>query len=320
MLCCGEGGGVGRPQTVPLSAHFSLPNPGAWTKLDLPGPSPPPRKGHAAASLGNWLVFFGGRTSDGGWLRGRTQTLLADTAAVVRSSDGVAWATVPVVGPPPRAREFSILAPLPGGRLMLTGGGDGAAVLGPEADTILDTRAAPFGGATGAQLARAPSAPRPPALTVAAGGDDAGPPSPLSLSSFDASPRVVTGGGGGRLHWWTGAPGAPALDALRSTLGLPPATGPGPSRFASADGGTPHGGRSITDIAAAPAAAMTLRDVATALSFLSASFRGGLHPTSPLNADRMTGRGRFLHADVGSLRVSDVEAVWREVVEVAKIG
>jgi hypothetical protein len=33
-----------------------------WTLLQLDGPAPPPRRGHAAASLGRWLVFAGGLT------------------------------------------------------------------------------------------------------------------------------------------------------------------------------------------------------------------------------------------------------------------
>lgn len=33
-----------------------------WTQLQLEGPAPPPRRGHAVAAAANWVVFVGGLT------------------------------------------------------------------------------------------------------------------------------------------------------------------------------------------------------------------------------------------------------------------
>lgn len=276
-----------------------------WVKLDLPGPAPAPRKGHAAACVGNWIVFVGGRTADGGWLRGRTQTLCADAGAVVRAADGVGWAAVPLVGPAPTPREFACAVPIPGGRLLLTGGGDGSVVLGPEADATLVAHAAFSGAEGGAVLARASSSR--PALPA-----DAGPPTPLSVSSSASS------GWDERSHrfpgaWWGGC--AAVVD-LRARVGLPAARGPGLSRFSSAGGAAPSplpSDRSLADIAAGQPGDLSRRDVAAALAHLSTSFRGGLCPAAPLDAGRMTGRGRFVHATVDDLRLSDLEALVGEV-------
>jgi N-acetylneuraminic acid mutarotase len=78
----------------------------AWVKK-TPAVSPPPRQGHAMATLGSKVVLFGGNTSSG---------FLGDTW----EWDGVAWVKkTPAVSPPPR--WLHAMATL-GNKVVLFGG------------------------------------------------------------------------------------------------------------------------------------------------------------------------------------------------------
>jgi len=180
-----EGGG--RASSSGASGGGDAPGP-AWIPLDLPGPRPTPRKGCAAAAVGSWLVFWGGRTLDppagggGGLLRrggAGAERVLGGPPAVMDRVGSVCWCgeeegggsgggggesgLAPSSSPPPR--EFASLTPLPGGRLLLLGGGGPGGIVWGDA----------WVGQPSAALPLVP----PPPVRVGGGGGGLGAPAHL---------------------------------------------------------------------------------------------------------------------------------------------
>lgn len=228
----------------------------AWIALDLPGPSPTPRKGVSGCAVGPWLVWWGGRTvetpppgaSSGGLLLGRsraqqpaTERVLGGPPAVMdRGGAGsVCWREEGTTTPPPTppAREFATLSLLPGGRLLLLGGGSGAAVwadawIGEPAVALppAPLRLGP-GGLGG--LGRAASGLTPVSSSEDGGGEGGG----GWFGTRAAAPPPPHRRDGRARHrfsarsWWGGSPAAPEFQALRRRLGLDGGGGSGPSRL-----------------------------------------------------------------------------------------
>lgn len=77
------------------------------------------RDAHAAVE--NCLLVMGGRTSEVGWFRSRTETYHNDVMTV-DFSIGPQWRPQLAEGDTPQPREFHTLSPISGGRLLLLGG------------------------------------------------------------------------------------------------------------------------------------------------------------------------------------------------------
>jgi hypothetical protein len=89
----------------------------SWTEVALPdaGTTPPARSGAAAATFGNSVVLFGGRSNG---------TPLGDTWIW----NGTTWTPGPIAGPPPRFH--AAIASLASGEVLLFGGDGGGVELG----------------------------------------------------------------------------------------------------------------------------------------------------------------------------------------------
>jgi len=123
--------------TIPGSPVSSSPQ---WTQLQLPGPAPAPRRGHAAASATPWsgIIFAGGRSEQKSLLGIKKQSeYLMDVVLLQRQRDTLRWRSVepamtgvdndnngissaPAVVPV--AREKHTLCALKDGRFFLYGG------------------------------------------------------------------------------------------------------------------------------------------------------------------------------------------------------
>ncbi|KAI3436230.1 hypothetical protein D9Q98_002284 [Chlorella vulgaris] len=101
-----------------------------WTQLQLEGPAPPPRRGHAVAAAANWVVFVGGLTEQRSLMGMKSKSEYLSDVVILDRHDRVAWRGVEVASPPPAPREKHTLTALSGGRLLLFGGTDGVATLG----------------------------------------------------------------------------------------------------------------------------------------------------------------------------------------------
>ncbi|KAG7669580.1 hypothetical protein Ndes2526B_g05921 [Nannochloris sp. 'desiccata'] len=113
-----------------------------WTQLQLPGPAPAPRRGHAAASATPWggIIFAGGRSEQKSLLGIKKQSeYLMDVVLLQRQMDTLQWRSVePAIGSSrssaasatPVAREKHTLCALKDGRFFLYGGTDGTTTLG----------------------------------------------------------------------------------------------------------------------------------------------------------------------------------------------
>ena len=77
--------------------------------------------GFGMAAADNYLLVMGGRTSEVGWFRSRTETYHNDVVSV-DFSIGPQWRPQPVQGDVPHPREFHTVSPISGGRLLLLGG------------------------------------------------------------------------------------------------------------------------------------------------------------------------------------------------------
>ena len=73
------------------------------------------------AAVDNCLLVMGGRTSEVGWFRSRTETYHNDVVSV-DFSIGPQWRPQLVQGDVPQPREFHTVSPISGGRLLLLGG------------------------------------------------------------------------------------------------------------------------------------------------------------------------------------------------------
>ena len=73
------------------------------------------------AAVDNCLLVMGGRTSEVGWFRSRTETYHNDVVSV-DFSIGPQWRPQLVQGDVPQPREFHTVSPVSGGRLLLLGG------------------------------------------------------------------------------------------------------------------------------------------------------------------------------------------------------
>lgn len=99
-----------------------------WTTFPVvPGATPGPRSGAAAATLGGTMILFGGSCGPSVAVPCPTGTLLGDTWAW----DGAQWTQVALTGPPPRVHAAA--ASVASGVLLF--GGDGES--GPLGDTWL---------------------------------------------------------------------------------------------------------------------------------------------------------------------------------------
>ena len=74
------------------------------------------------AAVGNCLLVMGGRTSEVGWFRSRTETYHNDVLTVDFSL-GPHWRPQIAEGELPQPREFHTLSPVSGSRMLLLGGG-----------------------------------------------------------------------------------------------------------------------------------------------------------------------------------------------------
>ncbi|EIE22836.1 galactose oxidase [Coccomyxa subellipsoidea C-169] len=154
----------------------------AWIPLELPGPSPAPRKGAAVAGVSNWLVVMGGRTAELGWFRTRTDTFHNDVALVDCEAGALQWRAPPVAGEAPTPREFHTLAALSGGRLLLFGGGNGKQIFG-DAWWLEPERASGIPGALAAEASNASAV----APFAQLSGFPGGTGTPLSAVSLDGN-------------------------------------------------------------------------------------------------------------------------------------
>ncbi|KAK9917644.1 hypothetical protein WJX75_006758 [Coccomyxa subellipsoidea] len=221
----------------------------AWIPLELPGPSPAPRKGAAIAGVNNWLVIMGGRTAELGWFGTRTDTFHNDVALVNCEAGALQWRTPPIAGEPPIPREFPTLAALSGGRLLLFGGGNGKQIFG-DAWWLDSERASTLAGVLSAEAANASAVPPSAQLSGFAGGTG----TPLSAVSLDgnfddaarsssmqdadsveaAQAAEIASATAIRVarstqastsrpsaNWWEGARDADGFANLRSSFGLP---------------------------------------------------------------------------------------------------
>ena len=79
------------------------------------------RTADQCAAVDNCLLLMGGRTSELGWFRSRTETYHNDVVTV-DFSIGPQWKQQEAQGEHPQPREFHTLSPISGGRLLLFGG------------------------------------------------------------------------------------------------------------------------------------------------------------------------------------------------------
>jgi len=73
------------------------------------------------AAMDNSLLVMGGRTSEVGWFRSRTETYHNDVVSV-DFSVGPQWRPQLAQGDIPQSREFHTISAISGGRLLLLGG------------------------------------------------------------------------------------------------------------------------------------------------------------------------------------------------------
>ncbi|PRW60075.1 rab9 effector with kelch motifs [Chlorella sorokiniana] len=104
--------------------------PAHWTQLQLEGPAPAPRRGHAVAATGPWVVFVGGLTEQRSLMGMKSKSEYLADIAILDRQDRVTWRGVEMASHSPSPREKHTLTALSGGRLLMFGGTDGQTTLG----------------------------------------------------------------------------------------------------------------------------------------------------------------------------------------------
>ncbi|KAL4458993.1 hypothetical protein ABPG75_013858 [Micractinium tetrahymenae] len=167
--------------------------PAQWTQLQLEGPPPAPRRGHAVAVTGNWVVFVGGLTEQRTLMGIKSRSEYLSDVVILERHDRVAWRGVEPASPGPSPREKHTLTALAGGRLLLFGGTDGQTTLGDSWWLDLEDIVPPQPDLISlADLAEASSQPLPDQV--------AAPTLPLPSGKQPPSPIAVGGGGGVQLQ------------------------------------------------------------------------------------------------------------------------
>ncbi|KAL4431596.1 hypothetical protein ABPG77_001438 [Micractinium sp. CCAP 211/92] len=167
--------------------------PAQWTPLQLEGPPPAPRRGHAVAVTGNWVVFVGGLTEQRSLMGIKSRSEYLSDVVILERHDRVAWRGVEPASLGPAPREKHTLTALAGGRLFLFGGTDGQTTLGDSWWLDLEDIAAPQPDLISlADLADAST--QPPPDVVAA------PALPLPSGKQPPSPMAAVDGGGAPLQ------------------------------------------------------------------------------------------------------------------------